>query len=192
MLYPSRFVRLLVRSATVAVVACTAISLAGCGGYSGTSEFEKFEKKNQSLSDVFTAAGGSAKREGKTLHGYQMAGWMIDLSKAEITDQLLDHMITIAKDDPVFQLNLSGSKITDDQLVKLDEGKVLQKTVDMDLSNTAITDAGLDKIANMYCITTLNLKGSKATMEGARRLGARKIANPTTPAPFKKQPEVKI
>ena len=168
------------------------ILLSGCGGYTGPSEYQQLKQKLDGFSGVITAAGGKATKEGKTLHGFEMAGWLIDLTNAKITDDLIDHIIVIGKSDPVFQLNLSNSNITNDQLAKLDAGNVLQKTVDLNLSNTAINDAGLDKLSNFYCVTDLNLTGSAATAAGARRMGSKQISNSNTPPPFKKQPKVKI
>ena len=165
--------------------------LSGCGGY-GPSEYQQLKQKLDGFSDVIKAAGGKATKEGKSLHGFQMAGWLIDLTNAKITDELIDHIIVIGKSDPVFQLNLSNSNITNEQLAKLDAGNVLQKTIDLNLSNTPINDAGLDKLSNFYCVTDLNLTGSAATAVGAKRMGSKQISNSNTPAPFKKQPKLKI
>lgn len=180
------------RSVVLMILGGIVVSVCGCGGYTGPSEYEKFKKKQQGFAGVIASAGGNAVKEGKTMHGFQMTGWLIDLSNAEITDDLIGKIIEVAQDDPVFQLNFSGSSITDDQLGDLDTGTVLQKTVDLNLSGTKITDAGLDRVSNICCLTTLNLKGTSATAEGAKRLGGRKIANPQTPPPFKKQPELTI
>lgn len=179
------------RSVILAFAWLTISLMCGCG-YTGPSEYEKFKQKEQGFISLISAAGGSAVKEGKTMHGFQMTGWLIDLSNAEITDNVITKIIDVAQDDPVFQLNFSGSSLSDDQLADLDAGTVLQKTVDLNLSGTKITDAGLDRVSNLCCLTTLNLKGSTATAEGAKRLGARKIANPQTPPPFKKQPDLTI
>jgi hypothetical protein len=170
---------------------CIAMAASGCG-YSGPSEFRQLQQKLDSFADVIRSAGGEATKEGKSMHGYQMAGWLIDLSGATITDDLIDHIIVIGKSDPVFQLNLSNTNITDEQLAKLDSGNVLQKMVDLDLSNTTISNSGLEQLSNFYCLTTLNLKGSKATAAAAKRLGEKQISNKNTPAPFKKQPKLTI
>lgn len=188
----SEFARLAVGSISVRMFAGIVIFIAGCNSYSGPSEYDKFKQNQQSFIEQIAAVGGTASKEGKTLHGFQMAGWLIDLSNAEIADQMIDSLIAVGQEDPVFQLNLSNSNITDEQLAKLDAGKVLQKMVDLNLSNTAITDAGLDQLSNVHCLMDLNLKGTAATSAGAKRLGDRKIAHESTPAPFKKQPKVKI
>ena len=126
------------------------------------------------------------------MYGFQLAGWTIDLSGAKLNDKLISQIVEVGQNEPVFDLNLSKTSITDEQLAKLDAGKVLQKTVNLNLSQTAITDAGLDRLSEYYCISTLNLTGSAATKNGAKRLGDKMIANPQTPAPFKKQPKVEI
>jgi len=163
-----------------------------CGCSSGPSEYEKYKNASKGFEKAIADAGGNAKKEGKAMFGFQMSGWTIDLSGAKLTDPLVEQIIQVAQENPVFDLNLSKTSVTDAQLEKLDSGKVLQKTVNLNLSDTAITDAGLDKLSNFYCITNLNLKGSKASKEAARRMGDKKIANPQTPAPFKKQPVVVI
>lgn len=166
--------------------------LCGCGGYTGPSEYQKLKNKQQGFSDLIAAAGGTATKEGAAMHGFQMSGWKIDLSGGQVTDEIIDAIINVGQFDPVFLLNFSKTGITDEQLAKLDTNKVLQKTFELDLSETAISDAGLDKLTDYYCISKLNLKGSAATRAGAKRLGDRMIANPTTPLPFRKQPKLEI
>lgn len=177
---------------TLTLTSVLAIILSGCGGYNGPSEYDKLKQKEQGFAGIIAEAGGSAVKEGKAMHGFQMTGWSIDLANADINETLIAKIIEVAQNDPVFQLNFSGSNITNEQLEELDSGSVLQKTVDLNLSKTSITDAGLDTLNNLFCLTTLNLKESGATAAGAKRLGDRKIANPTTPAPFKKQPQLTI
>lgn len=179
------------RLALPCLIAVTFV-FAGCSENYGPSDYELLKQTQDGFSGVIAAAGGKAVKEGKAMHGFQMAGWLIDLSKAKITDELIAKIIEVGAMDPVFQLNFSDSDITNDQLAALDSGKVLQKTVDLNLANTAITDAGLDKLANFYCLTELNLTGSKATKQAATRLGAKQISNTNTPIPFKKQPNLKI
>jgi len=167
--------------------------LSGCSSFwDDTSDFERDRATAGSFSDVIAASGGSAELKGQNFLGFQDAGWNIDLSGATITDELITVIIEAYAKDPVFKLALGKSTITDGQLEKLDEAKVLQKVFVMDLSDTGISDAGLDKLDNMHCLTDLNLLGSKATADGGKRLGARKIASPDTPKLMKSRPKVKI
>ncbi|MEZ6153785.1 MAG: hypothetical protein R3C09_27105 [Pirellulaceae bacterium] len=188
----SEFACLFVRSISVSIFAGIVLLAAGCNSYSGPSEYQQLKQQQQNFIDQIAAVGGTASKEGKTMFGFQMSGWLFDLSNAELTDQMIEALVEVGQQDPVFQLNLSNTNITDEQLAKLDAGKVLQKMVDLNLSNTAITDAGLDQLSNVHCLMDLNLKGTAATSAGAKRLGDRKIAHESTPAPFKKQPKVKI
>lgn len=167
--------------------------LPGCSGiFSGPSEYEQAQRVEQGFSDVISAAGGAASKEGRSMHGFEDAGWFIDLSNGTITDELISAIVEAAQADPVFDLNLSGSNITDDQLAALDEGKALQKVFILDLSNTAISDSGLDRVTNVHCLDELKLTGANATAAGAQRLGERKVAHEQTPDPFKTQPDVEI
>ena len=169
----------------------------GCSSYSGKSEYEQFKEKQSSLVDPIVAAGGTAKKEGRALSAVPGAmqgdGWFIDLHGATITDEVIDSIIKIRKDDGmVFDLNLNGSTITDAQLAKLAEGNVLGTVFILNLGGTGITDAGLDKIENVFCMMELILSNSKATMAGAKRLGERKVKNPQTPKVFQTPPKITL
>ena len=169
------------------------VLLMGCGAFSsGKSEVQKFADHQQALGQTIVAAGGKAELREQSMAGFTVYGWSIDLKGAKVTDALLDRIIEMAVVHPILELNLCKTAITDNQLGKLDKGRIFVKLVNLDLSDTKITDAGLDQINSVVALTNLNLKGSSATKEGAERLGNRKIANPQTPPPFKKQPEVTI
>jgi len=174
------------------VCVCLSIVTSGCGGYYGPSDRELYEKRVKGFIDTVVAAGGTASKEGKSMGGFQMTGWLINLSGADTTDDLIEEIIFVGKQDPVFQLNLSKSKITDEQLGKLDAGTVFTKVYDLDLSDTAITDAGLDKIQHVHILSELKLKGSGATSAGVKRLSERKIASPQTPQQFKQPPKTDL
>lgn len=173
------------------LIAMLSLFATGCGGSSGSSEYEAMKQKEAGFADVIAAAGGSAKKEGRSLGigKPQGIGWFIDLSGDKITDDLIAAIITEYSNTPVFELNLKGSTITDDQLGKLDAGSVLRQMFILDLGDSAITDAGLDKCENVHCLQELRLKGSKATKEGLKRLGQRKIAHKSTPEMFKQPPK---
>jgi hypothetical protein len=166
-----------------------ALPAAGCtGGMSGTSEYEQSVQVERSFADQIAAAGGTAKKEGRSLVQGKIegVGWFIDLSGDTVSDDLIDSIIETRKQDMFFLLNLSGSTITDEQLTKLDAGKVLEYVYTLDLTDTGITDAGLDTCSHLYILTDLKIRGSKITREGAERLGERKLKDPLTPPFFKK------
>jgi hypothetical protein len=167
--------------------------VSGCGSFSsGKNDYERFQQVQTNFINVIVGAGGSASQAEQSMAGFKITGWTINLRGGKVTDAIIEKIIEAARGAPVLDLNLSRTAITDAQLAKLDKAGVLAKTVNLDLSETKISDAGLDQINAVIALTTLNLKGSSATKEGAERLGNRKIANPQTPPPFKKQPEVTI
>ncbi|MEO2036130.1 MAG: hypothetical protein ABGZ35_28995 [Planctomycetaceae bacterium] len=174
------------------VAAVIVLLPAGCGFYDTKSGYEQMKEENQSFSDLVEAAGGSAERRPITVPGFQNVGWIVDLSGAEITEDLIEKMLEYNKRDPFLQLNLSDSTITDEQLAQLDAGDVLQKVYTLDLKNTGITDAGLDGISNFYVIHELWLKGTQVTLEAVERLGDKQLAQKYTPKPLRTRPKVDI
>lgn len=111
----------------------------------------------------------------------------LHLADREATDAALDHL---GKFPAVDTLNLWGSQVTDAGLEKLrdatglktlvladtavtDAGVERIKTlglVSLSLAGTAVTDAGIAKLERMKTLRYLNVRGTKATREGAERL----------------------
>lgn len=71
---------------------------------------------------------------------------------------------------PLQELDLSGSDADDRTLKSLPIGLV--NLARLDLSGTAVTDDGLDALARLEGLTTLDLRGSKVTSAGVARLMA--------------------
>ena len=90
----------------------------------------------------------------------------VDLSGAQITDQLIDEL---GKLGPVCELNLR-----DDQLGKMTSLGIPTFVLKMDISNTGITDAGLEKLDNMVVLSQMNLVGSKCTKAGVEKFKQRR------------------
>jgi hypothetical protein len=169
------------------------VSLSGCGVFgSGKSDYEKFQETVAGIGDAIVDAGGAAVKEEKTILGFKVQGWTIDLSNGQVTDAVITKIIEASRSAPVLELSFANTELNDDQLAKLDAASVLVKTYKLDLSNTQITDKGLMRVKNAICLSVLNLKGTSATRDGAKRLADRKNANPLTPAPLKGQLELTI
>ena len=60
---------------------------------------------------------------------------------AKITNDVFNHLKTLKR---VTELDVSKSSITDEQVAKLSEQDVGTMLVKLDLSNTAVTDAGVE------------------------------------------------
>lgn len=92
----------------------------------------------------------------------------IELINSAITDE---GVATIQKNCPnAFTISLAGSRVTDQCLPVLSN---MPRLIDLDLSNTAITDAGLQQVdltradAGYPRLRKLNLSGTRVTREGA-------------------------
>lgn len=177
---------------TLSSAAAVLFLLAGCGFYEGKSEYQKVKEEEQSFSDLVAAAGGSAHKKAVSVPGFQNMGWIIELSGARITEELIEKMIEFNKRAPVLQLDLSGSTISDAQLAQLDKNDVLQKVYTLNLKNTAITDDGLDSISDFYVIHELWLQGTTVTTDAVQRLGDKQLAQKHTPDALRTRPQVDI
>jgi hypothetical protein len=179
----------------IPLLLAAALLIPGCSGmFSGASEYEQAKQVEDEFAAKIAAAGGSAVRKGGRRGGFEANGWIIDLSGDTVTDGLIDAIIAKVKEghNDVFELNFNGSTITNEQLAKLDEGTVLRKVFVLDLSNTGITDAGIDKLENVHVLEDLRVTGTKVSREAATRLGERKVKHPQTPKPFQVPPKITL
>src|SRR5205085_9812899 len=117
------------------------LAASGCKG-DGLSDYEREQKKKEAAASAIESAGGKV----TTKHydfgpGRAGDGKVVDLHGANVSDDIFANMKLIG---PVAELDLSGSTVTDGQLAKLNEKDVGTLLVRLDLSNTAVTDAGLE------------------------------------------------
>jgi hypothetical protein len=151
----------------------------GCKG-DGLSDLQRELNKEQDCANALREQGG--KVEEKSYPPYGM-GYVVNLSGVQITDATFKHLACLKR---VAELDLSKSSITDEQMQRLNE--VPAYILRLDLSHTAVTDAGLAKMTHLYALTTLNLAGTTATPAGVQRLQDRRVADPQTK--FKAMPKV--
>jgi hypothetical protein len=98
----------------------------------------------------------------------------VKLAGATIDDEIIDLLKRLNR---VAELDLSRSTVTDEQIQKLasEAGGVLHK---LDLSGTAVTDAGLDALADRVLLGELTVTGSKVTAAGIEKFKGKRRANP--------------
>lgn len=159
-------------------LAVLAVSLlAGCKG-DGLSDYDRMKKGQQDAADSLRAAGAKLRE----VPHPQGDSWAVGLSGLTITDELLVRLKGLGR---ITELDLSKSTITDDHMARLNEveiGSVLRK---LDLSNTAVTDAGLDNLTNLMILGDLNLSGTKVTAAGVERFRKRRQEDSRIMAMFK-------
>lgn len=146
-------------------------TLSGCKG-DGLSDFEREQKKKEE--SINALRDGGAKITEKN-YGRRGNGYVVDLSGAQLTDNTFQKLKEMR---PLTELDLSKSSLSDDQMDKLNE--VAHLLVKLDLSNTAVTDAGLEKLTNLILCFDFYLAGSKVTQAGAENFTKQRLARPAT------------
>jgi hypothetical protein len=142
----------------------------GCKG-DGLSDYERMKKKQEGAAAALRKAGAKVTE----VRYPQGDAWAIGLSGRTINDELLGRLKELGR---IAELDLSKSTVTDDQLAKVNEVEIGSLLVKLDLSHTAVTDAGLDKLTNLLVLGNLNLTGTKATPAGVERFRKRRQEDP--------------
>lgn len=164
---------LLRKSFRLACVALAALSAPGCSNYSGPSEYEQQKSEKDEFVKMVADLGGHAEEKHFQQTGVDRVAWVIDLHGAAINEELVQTLIQRAKTEYIAELNFRGSTLTDDQLAQLDAGRIGISLVKLDLSNTGITDRGLDQVNGMTLMMELKLSGSGVTKAAAERFKER-------------------
>jgi len=138
------------------------LAAAGCNKGAGLSEVERAQKPKDDAKAAIERMGGVV----TVFHHRLGDGWSVNLSGAQISDELFDHLKTMGR---VADLDLSRSTVTDDQVARLGEPGVGNLITKLDLSHTAVTDSGLEKLTGLGVLAQLKLVGTKVTPQGAER-----------------------
>lgn len=146
---------------------------AGCSKPGTNDDYAKMMQAKQGASDSLAASG--AKFKEKQYGG--KAAWAVDLHGLTITDDLLRQVKTLGN---VAELDLSKSTVTDAHLATMRELELHALLNRLDLSNTAVTDVGLEKLDGNLFLAELNLTGTKVTPAGVARFKQARQANPNT------------
>jgi hypothetical protein len=137
------------------------LTVTGCG------ESQSYLEKEKALRE---RPIGSLKEQGATfaLKHYPngTSAWAIDMHGMTITDEMLEDLKKVGH---ITELNLSRSTITDQQLAIVNQRPISGFLMQLDLSKTAITDAGLDQLKDLGFLQSLNLSDTKVTAAGVER-----------------------
>jgi hypothetical protein len=157
------------RAAAAAVVG--ALALSGCGKGDGPSDYEKMMQAKQGAADSLATSGAKV-----TEKQYPVGkGWVVDLRGVTVSDDLLRQVKQLGN---VAELNLAKTNVTDDQMRLIHELDMQVLLTKLDLSHTAVTDAGLDQLDGNIFLTDLNLTGAKVSAEAVARFKQRRQADP--------------
>jgi hypothetical protein len=146
-------------------------ALPGCGRPTvSLAEREKMQETDFVTS--LQKQGGTVTEKSYPPHG---DGYVVNLSGAKITDETFRDLKGLKR---LAELDLSKSSVADGQMDQLNE--VAKYLVRLDLSHTAVTDAGIEKLANTYVLFNLNLAGTKITAAGVARFQKLRLQSPYT------------
>lgn len=139
------------------------LTLAGCQQKGdGLSDYERMQQSQKGAAETLRGLGAKIEER----HYPQGDAWAVNLSGQTITEDVLKQVQQLGK---VSELNLSRSTITDDQLDFVNQSGLVTVALKVDLSHTAVTDAGLEKLTNMVLLRDLNLAGTKVTPAAVER-----------------------
>lgn len=155
----------------------------GCSSYSSVSSYQQHQQHRQSFLESVTSAGGKVELKPYSVGGVSGSAWNLQMANAKVSDDVITLM---AGTSYLAEANFAKSTITDDQLLKLDELKLMQFTMNLDLSDTAISDASFAKLKNMRAVKNIKLKGSKVTKSGVEAFKKAYLSSPNTVPIFKK------
>lgn len=145
---------------TVLLTLLLLATLPGCKR-DALSDSEREQKKKEDALASLREQGGSVTQKNYPPHGN---GYVVDLKGAQITDRTFENLKELQR---VTDLDLSKSSITDEQMDQLNQAVVV--LLKLNLSNTKVTDAGLDKLTNLKMCFDLNLTGTQVTPAGVER-----------------------
>jgi hypothetical protein len=145
-------------------------ALPGCKD-DGLSEYERMKKRQEEAGQSLRDAGMKATR----VRYPQGEAWSLDLSGMQITDDMLNQLKGMG---PISEMKLNGSTLTDEHLAVLNEPELGSLLLKLDLSNTAVTGAGLEKLTNLLVLADLNLAGTKVTSADVQRFRQRRQQDP--------------
>ena len=170
------------------------ILTSGCDEQSGPSdEYLEMKDAKKHLSALVAEMGGSSEYKFFNVAGQNGYAWVIDLKASRFTPEQFDKFIEVltATNDLVAGINLSGSAITDDHLIRYDAAMHGRTLMDLNLSGTAITDKAMEKMDNLNCLNNIDLTDTKVTKPAVDDMLARRRNNPNT-FPLFKNPTVKM
>jgi hypothetical protein len=147
--------------------------LPGCQG-DGLSEYQREQNKQEERVSALRAQGMEVTEKNYRPYG---KGYVVNLSGAQLTDDTFQKLQGLKR---ITEMDLSKSSLADEQMDRLNE--VASLLVKLDLSNTAVTDAGLEKLTNLNLCFNLNLAQTKVTPAGVERFKKERLARPTTKA----------
>jgi len=177
-----------VRPAAALLLAALAVFAAtltgGCKRPEGVMSYDDVKKNQEDAMVTLKQRGAKFTEEIRP----QGKSWAIDLSGQQISDDTFD---LLKKVGYITALNLSKTNVTDAHMARVNEMGIGNLLLKLDLSNTAVTDAGLEKLDSLYLLSSLDLSGTKVTAAGVARFRSNRAGNSKI-NPMFKSPSIRL
>ncbi|MGQ0637049.1 MAG: hypothetical protein ACT4QC_20760 [Planctomycetaceae bacterium] len=147
-------------------------ALCGCGG--AESQYNELAKTQTDARGTLEAQGAKISSKFLPVVGESL---VIDLSGSKsITDGTFEALRQTGR--IISELDLSNTNVNDSQLAILNDKELSGGLARLNLSDTEITDKGLENITLMGFLGELNLKNSKVTSDGIKSFLKARAENP--------------
>jgi hypothetical protein len=146
--------------------------LTGCFGCSRGDELSNYERKvmaEEEAAKTLRALGGKVSK--KAYPQVKGEAYVVILAGVQrIDDETFDRIKDLGF---ISELDLSKTNVNDSHMDRVNEKEIGRYLIRLNLSQTAVTDQGLDKLDNLNLLINLNLTGTKTTKAGIQRLRQR-------------------
>lgn len=152
--------------------------VSGCGPSAPEDEYAQLQQLLKASEERLGAIGKTERKS------YPIgSAWSLNLEGATVDQQVIQDIISL---DRVSELSLSGSTITDEQLQVVLQASNTGYLNVLDVSNTAITDAGLAGLAGKRYLQKLNIQGAQVSDAFTSSLDSERSSNAEVGDGFKK------
>lgn len=158
--------------------------LSGCGKNDGLSDNDRRMLAIKNANEDLKSKGAKIELR-KYPQGQASA---VNLSGMEINEQVLRQVKSLGN---ISELNLSKTNLNDDLLILANQLDLCILCLKLDLSNTAITDAGFQKLENIRFLSEMNLSGTKVSRSAVEAFKKKRASDTTIPEIFRK-PRVRV
>jgi hypothetical protein len=170
--------------AAQAALLAALLALVGCGPKGGPSDNDRRMQAIQNATDDLKCKG--VKIEDRNYpQGRAVA---VNLNGFEVNEQVLRQVKGLGN---VSELNLSKTGFGDDHVGLVNELGLFTLALKLDLSNTALTDVGFQKLENLRFLSQMNLKGTKVSRAAVENF-KKKRENDTGILPLFRKPSIQV
>src|SRR5262249_42280602 len=125
-----------------------------CGKKDTYGTYQQQQMKQQDAAAALRERGATLEEK----HYPRGNAWAIDLKGKQVSGEVFDLLTKMGR---ISELNLSNTNVGDADMARVNEPAIGTVLLKLDLSHTAVSDAGLDQLTNLVLLSELNLTGTK-------------------------------